>query len=100
MALLTYFPVTQGGAGTTVVAAAVANQKHKVIGLALSLLSTGSFKFTGASDLTGNIRALKDASICWPSSTIPYLETASGEALSIVTVGGAGAGVIVYITEP
>ena len=100
MALLKYFTVDQGVAGTTVVAAAEVGQKHKVIGLVLSLISTGSYRFTGASNLTGDIRVLKDASVCWPNSGIPYLETALGDALSIVTIGGAGDGVVIYVTEP
>jgi hypothetical protein len=100
MALLKYFPVAQGAAGTVVVAAAVAGQKHKVLGLSLSLAATGSFRLTGVANLTGDIRVLKDASTTWPPSAIPYIEAAVGDALSLVTIAGGAQGIIIYVTEP
>jgi hypothetical protein len=100
MALLKYLPIAQGAAGTVVVAAAVADQKHKVIGLVLSLNNTGSFKLTGAANLTGDIRVLKDASVALPAGAVPWVETDAGTALSLVTIAGAAQGVIIYVTEP
>jgi len=100
MALLKYFPVAQGGAGTVIVAAAVAGQKHKVLGLSLSLAATGSFRLTGAANLTGDIRGLKDDAITWPTSALPYVEADAGAALSLVTIGGAAQGIVVYVTDP
>jgi hypothetical protein len=99
MALLKYFPVAQGAAGTVVVAAAIVGQKHKVLGLSLSLAATGSFRLTGAANLTGDIRGLKDDAITWPTSALPYAESAVGDALSLVSIGGGAQGVIVFVTE-
>jgi hypothetical protein len=100
MALLKYFRVAQGAAGTVVVAAAIAGQKHKVLGLSLSLAATGSFRLTGAADLTGDIRGLKDNAITWPTSALPYAEADPGADLSLVTIGGGAQGMIVFLSEP
>jgi len=99
MAAFNYFPIAQGGAGATIIAAGVAGQRHKILGLSLSLAATGSFRITGPGNLTGDIRGLKDNAITWPTSALPYAETAVGAALGITTIGGAAQGIIAYVTE-
>ena len=100
MAELKFFPLAQSAAGTTVIAAAVPGNKHKVLGITLSLNNDGTWRLTGAANLTGNIKqdGQLQPVVIGPSS-ITFVETSAGDALSIVTTQAAQ-GVVQYITEP
>lgn len=96
-----YVPVAQGAAGTTVLAAASPNQKHKIIGVVLMLDATGTLKFIdGSGDLTGAMPIAANGGFVLPSSLFPYTQTATNSALSLVTVTGKATGVVVILTEP
>jgi hypothetical protein len=100
MALMKFFPLNQGAAGTTVIAAAVAGQKHKVLGITLSLANDGTWRLTGPGDLTGNIKQDGQLQpVVVGPAVIPFVETTAGAALSIVTTQPAQ-GIVQYITEP
>jgi len=94
------FVLSQGAAGTTVVAAASPGNRHKVLGIVISLANDGTWRFTGAGNLTGNIKqdGQLQPVVIGPIE-IPIVETDLGAALSIVTTQAAQ-GVIVYLTEP
>lgn len=92
-------PIVQGAAGTTAVVAAVPGKKIVVVNYTVSLSAAGTAKFrTGAvTDLTGamNFGANGGASPnVSPDSAL--FETNPGEALNIITTGGAGNGHLVY----
>lgn len=101
MAALSYFALAQGAAGTTVIAATSAGNKHKILGLTLSLNNDGTFRLTSnANALTGDIKV--DGQLqpfVQPIFNIPFCETAAGAELRIVTTQPAQ-GFIVYVTEP
>lgn len=100
MAKLNYFPLNQGAAGTTQIAAAEAGKKHKVLGFFLSLNNDGTIRFTGGADLTGNIKVDGQLQpVGFGPSLVPCMETALGATLSIVTTQAAQ-GIVLYITEP
>jgi len=100
MANLKFFPLAQGAAGTTEIAAAVPGNKHKVLGITLSLANDGTWRLTGASNLTGNIKQDGQLQpVVIGPSIVPFQETGVGAALSIVTTQAAQ-GVVQYITEP
>jgi hypothetical protein len=100
MAELKFFPLAQGAAGTTEIAAASAGSKHKVLGITLSLANDGTWRLTGAANLTGNIKQDGQLQpVVIGPSVIPFVETAAGAALSIVTTQAAQ-GVVQFITEP
>ena len=100
MANLKFFPLAQGAAGTTVIAAASTGNKHKVLGITLSLANDGTWRLTGAADLTGNIKQDGQLQpVVVGPSIIAFVETSVGAALSIVTTQAAQ-GVVQYITEP
>jgi len=89
-----------GTPGTTVIAAARAGYKLKIVGAVFTLSAAGTVKFTGASDLTGAMDvAAQGGFVIPPNAIFPYVETGVGEALSIVTTGGGANGVILYIIE-
>lgn len=98
---VTYIPVAQSGAGTTVLAAADATKKHKIIGAMLVMSATGTLKFTdGTGDLTGAADIATNAGFVLPTSVIPYLETgAINRALNLVTTTGAAKGFVAIVTE-
>lgn len=97
-----YVPVAQGGAGTTVIAAADASNKHKVMGGTLNLDADGTMKFTDDDgDLTGPMPFKQTGGFVWQTSLFPYLMTnAINKALNLVSIGGAANGVIALLTEP
>lgn len=101
MAALGYFALAQGGPGTTVIAPAAAGNKHKVLGLTLSLANDGTFRLTSnAAPMTGDIKV--DGQLqpfVQPISNIPFSETATGAELRIVTTQSAQ-GFVVFATEP
>lgn len=98
---VTYVPVSQAGAGTTVIAAADATKKHKIIGAMLVMDAAGTLKFTdGVGDLTGATSIATSAGFVWPTSIIPYAETgAVNRALNLVTTAGAAKGIVAIVTE-
>jgi len=103
MALLRYFPLNTGGAGTITVAAAEPGNKHKVLGWVVSAVNNGTFNFQspGPVLLTGQIRVFNNVTPHYvPTSVIPYCETPAGAALEFVGTGGAHDGIVVFITEP
>lgn len=90
--------------GTTVVAAAAPGRSHKIIGFILFATGNGSLIFrsgpTSAGNLTGPMDIRTTASLIWPSNpAAPFVETARGESLSIVTAQGGVRGLIIFITE-
>lgn len=94
--------VEQGAAGTTVLAAASASNKHKLVGASLTLSVAGSLKFTdGVGDLSGAMDIAATGGFVLPTSNISYIETSTtNTALNIVTTGGAAKGFVVILTEP
>ncbi len=97
------FVLAQGAAGTTQIAAADASNKHKIVGILLTMSATGTVKFLDSSgDLTGVMNILTGGGfVIPPNATFPFLETgAINRSLSITTTVGAATGVILYITEP
>jgi hypothetical protein len=97
---LTYVPVAQGAAGTTVLAAASPDNKHKIMGASLTLSVLGTLKFLdGTGDLTGAMDIAATGGFVWPTSMLPYQQTATNSALSITTTLGAAKGVVIILTE-
>ena len=98
---VTYVPVAQGAAGTTVLAAADATKKHKIIGAMLVMSAAGTLKFTDSSgDLTGATDIAANAGFVWSTSIIPYIETgAINRAINLVTTTGAANGFVAIVTE-
>ena len=100
MAQLKFFPLNQGAAGTAVIAVASPGNKHKVLGITLSLANDGTWRLTGAANLTGDIKQDGQLQpVVIGPSIIPFVETAVGAALSIVTTQAAQ-GVVQFISEP
>lgn len=99
---ITYVSVAQGGAGTTALAAADVNNKHKILGAILTMSAAGTLKFTdGVADLTGAMDVAATGGFVLPTSTIPYQQTgAVNRALNLVTATGAAKGVVIIVTEP
>lgn len=98
---LTFVSVAQGGAGTTVLAAASVGNKHKLLGAALTMSILGTLKFTDdGGDLTGAMDIAATGDFVLPTSVLPYLQTgATNRALNIVTTLGAAKGFVVLVTE-
>jgi len=96
------FPLDQGAAGTTLIAAASASNKHKIVGGLLTLDAAGTVKFTdGVGDLTGAMTLDANSGFVIPAEGLPMIETSTtNTALSLVTTGGKAKGVIRYRTEP
>lgn len=99
---ITYVSVAQGAAGTTVLAAASASNKHKVIGCILIMDAAGTLKFTdGVADLTGAMSMAANSGFVLNTSEFPFTETgAINRALNLVTTTGKAAGVVAILTEP
>ena|SRR3990167_1408334 len=96
---LTYVSVAQGAAGTTELAAAVTGRKHKVMGAMLVMDAAGTLKFSDGADLTGAMDLAANAGFVLPNNPLPYLQTASGSALSLITTTGKADGVVIIKTE-
>ncbi len=96
-----YAPIAQGASGTLTIAAAVAGQRHKLLGFILSLANDGTIRFaSNATSLTGNIKIDGQLQpVAYGPSEIPIAQSAVGEALNLVTTQPAQ-GVAMYITEP
>lgn len=91
--------VSQTAAGTTVLAAAEADLKHKIVGLTLTMSAAGTMKFTGSGDLTGAMNVAATGGFVVPPSEYVWAETGVNEDLSIVTATGLAKGIVQYITE-
>lgn len=98
---ITYVSVAQGAAGTTVLAAADAAKKHKVVSAVIILDVAGSVKFTDSSgDLTGAMPVAANGGFVLSNTINPYTETgAINRALNLVTVTGKAFGVVGILTE-
>lgn len=98
---ITYVAVSQGAAGTTVLAAADATKKHKIVGATIVMDATGTVKFNdGVVDLTGAMAIVTNGGFVWATSMIPYQETgAINRALNLITTVGAAKGIIQILTE-
>mgnify|MGYP001574910355 CR=1 FL=1 len=99
---ITYVSVNQGGAGTTVLAAASVGNKHKLLGAVLVLSLTGTLKFTDdGGDLSGPMDLAANGGFVMMPSAFPITETgATNRALNLVTTLGAARGVVAILTEP
>lgn len=98
---LTYIPVAQGAAGTTVLAAASPGNRHKIIGGILTMSLLGTLKFSdGSGDLTGAMDISAAGGFVAPTSLVPWQQTAVNSALNLVTTLGAARGVVIILTEP
>ena len=97
---VTYVSVNQGAAGTTVLAAASAGNRHKFLGGFLTMSLVGTLKFTdGEGDLSGPTDPATNGGFVWPPTGFPYLQTAVNSALNFVTTLGAARGALVILTE-
>ncbi len=97
---LTFVPVAQGAAGSTVLMAAVTGKQHKIVSAFLVLDATGSIKFTdGSGDLCGAMPIAANGGFVLPPGLNQYTETGSASALSLVTVTGKAFGVVGVISE-
>lgn len=98
---ITYVTVAQGAAGTTILAAANATKKHKVIGGMLTMSLAGTLKFNdGVVDLTGPMTFAANGGMVVPESPVPFVETgAINRDLNLITTVGAANGVIAILTE-
>lgn len=97
---ITYVNVNQTGAGTTVLAAADATKKHKIMGGAMTLSAAGTLALQSAStNKIGPFDFAANGGFVMSTSIIPYQETAVNEALNLVTTLGAARGSIAILTE-
>ena len=98
---ITYVAIAQGGAGTTVLAAADVASKHKIVGCAITLSADGSIKFNdGTADLSGAMDIAAYGGFVFPTSIMPYLETgAVNRPLNLISTGGSAKGFIAILTE-
>lgn len=99
---ITYVAVAQGAAGTTVLAAADASNKHKIIGGMLTMSLAGTLKFNdGVADLTGPMTFAANGGMVVPESPVPFCQTgAVNRAMNLITTVGNANGVIAILTEP
>jgi len=94
--------VNQGAAGTTLIAAASGGNKHKVVGVILTISADGTLKFNGGTsgDLSGPMDLKAGAGFVIPNlPECPFWESIANETLNIITTGGAARGTILYVTE-
>jgi len=92
-----YAQIPQTVAGTTSLVAAVAGKKIVVLNYAVTLSAAGTLKFqSAANDITGAMDfAAQGGAVC-PTTEAGWMETNPGEALGIVSTGGAARGHIAY----
>lgn len=104
MALLRHFSLNQAAAGTTVIAAGVPGQSHKVVGLYVAPMDGNGMNWrftTGAApgvNLTGPAYVEKTGVVY--NGPEPLVRTVIGEALNLITTGTGARGAIIYVTEP
>jgi hypothetical protein len=98
---VTYVSVAQGAAGTTVLAVAEPDKKHKLLGGLLVMSATGTLKFTsGSTELSGPMDIVTNGGFTAPPSNFPYTETLYvNQALNLVTTVGKANGFVVILTE-
>lgn len=97
---ITYFNVSQGAAGTTVLATADATKKNKLMGFTIALDANGTIQFTDGTVSTGAIPVLASQPLNVSCNMIPFWETAAvNRALSLTTVGGKAFGVAQILVE-
>lgn len=97
-----YTSISQVSAGTTTIAVASASNKHKVVGVTLSMDAAGTLKFSDSSgDLTGAMPMSANVPYTLSTSLIPYFQTgAVNRLISLTTTTGKAFGVVQYVTEP
>jgi len=97
---ITYVSIAQGAAGTTALAAASPGNRHKLLGLVVTMSAAGTLKLVdGASDMTGAMDIAASGGFVLPTSIIPYLSGTANTALNLVTTTGAAKGVAIILTE-
>ena len=97
---LTYVSVNQVAAGSTILAAASAGQRHKVIGVLLTMSAAGTLKLVDdVGDLTGPMDIGAAGGFVVPTSNYPFAQTAVNSALRVVTTLGAARGSLIILTE-
>ena len=98
---ISFVPVAQGAAGTTVLIVADPAKKHSVVSSFLVMDAAGTLKFTdGAGDLTGAMSIALSAGFVLPPGVNNYFETSGvNQALNLVTTTGKAAGVVAIISE-
>ena len=97
---ITYVSIDQGAAGTTALAAASPGNKHKLVGLVVTMSLAGTVKLVdGASDVTGAMDVAASGGFVLPTSIIPYVVGTANTALNLVTTVGAAKGVAIILTE-
>lgn len=97
---ITYVSIDQGAAGTTALAAASPGNKHKLLGLVVTMSLAGTVKLVdGASDVTGAMDVAASGGFVLPTSIIPYVVGTANTALNLVTTVGAAKGVAIILTE-
>lgn len=98
-----YFSLAQVAPGNIVIAAASPGNRHKVVGF---LISAGGAAATvqflsNATPLTGQIDIMIRGNVQDPVSVLePSFQTATGEALSLTSVGNPAKGFVVFLSEP
>jgi len=92
--------VNQSAAGTDVLIAAVANKRHKIVQAVLTMTADGTLQFEsqGAGALCGPMNVAAMGGFVYESDSNLY-QTALGEALRIITTGGAARGAVLVVTE-
>lgn len=99
---ITRVVVAQGAAGATTLASASAGKKHKVVGVLLTLDAAGTLKFSDSTpvDLTG-VMSIGTAGgfVVPPNPECPWIESAVNTDLTITSVTGKAAGVVLIVTE-
>lgn len=97
---ITYVSIDQGAAGTTALAAASPGNKHKLLGLVVTMSLAGTVKLTdGGTDATGAMDVAASGGFVLPTSIIPYVVGTANTALNLVTTVGAAKGVAIILTE-
>lgn len=97
---ITYVSIDQGAAGTTALAAASPGNKHKLLGLVVTMSLAGTVKLTdGGTDATGAMDVAASGGFVLPTSIVPYVVGTANTALNLVTTTGAAKGVAIILTE-
>ncbi len=93
-------PISQNAAGTTNLVGGVTNKRIRVVGYTVVMRSAGTVKFQAdSSDITGAMDTVANSGVATASGFAPLFSTGRGEALNIVTTGGAGNGHVSYYLE-
>lgn len=91
--------VNQGGPATTLLFAAVANRRHKIIGALLTLSADGTLEFkSGSNSMNGPFDIAAKGGFSHESDA-PFFECNLTEDLNLVSTGGAARGVVLIVTE-